>query len=77
MHHGYGYQPGFGHHYFPGGGGGGWLTHMIISSVVHGLIYGAIFRLLRHLSLAEIVLLVVLVIGGIYAWNRNRYNRRW
>ncbi|MGI4745293.1 MAG: hypothetical protein ACRYGI_06490 [Janthinobacterium lividum] len=75
MHHGYGYQPGFGHH-FPGGGGG-WLTHMIVSSVVHGLIYGAIFRLLRHLSLSEIVLLVVLVIGGIYVWNRNRYNRRW
>lgn len=76
MHHGYGYQPGFLHH-FPGGGGGGWLTHMIISSVVHGLIYGAIFRLLRHLSLTEIVLLVVLVIGGIYVWNQNRYNRRW
>ncbi|NPD67422.1 hypothetical protein HN018_07510 [Lichenicola cladoniae] len=75
MHHGYGYQPGFGHHNF--GGGGGWLTHMIISSVVHGLIYGAIFRLLRHLSLTEIVLLVVLVIGGIYLWNQNRYNRRW
>lgn len=75
MHHGY--QPGFGHHYFPGGGGGGWLTHMIISSVVHGLIYGAIFRLFRHLSLGEILLLVVLVIGGIYMWNRNRYNQRW
>lgn len=76
MRHGYGYQPGFGHHYFPGAGGG-WLTHMIVSSVVHGLIYGAIFRLLRHLSVVEIVLLVVLVIGGIYAWNQNRYNRRW
>lgn len=75
MHHGY--QPGFGHHYFPGGGSGGWLTHMIISSVVHGLIYGAIFRLFRHLSLGEILLLVVLVIGGIYVWNRNRYNQRW
>ena len=74
MHHGYGGASGYGMHHFQGGG---WITHMVISSVVHGLIYGMIFRVLRHLSLGEIVLLVVLVIGGLYVWNRNRTYRRW
>ena len=67
-HHGYG-----GH----GFGSGSWITHMVVSSIVHGLIYGAIFRVLRHLSLGEIVLLAVVVIWMLYAWNRNRGYRRW
>lgn len=71
MHRGYGYGM---HH---GYGGGGWIGHMVISSIIHGLIYGVIFRVLRHLSLSEIVLLAVLVIGGIYLWNRNNTVRRW
>ena len=50
---------------------------MVVSSIVHGLIYGIIFRVLRHMSLGEIVLLAVLVIGGLYLWNRNRDAQRW
>ena len=75
--HAYGYaSPGYGyHHGF--GGGGGWIGHMVVSSIVHGLIYGVIFRLLSHLSLGEMVLLAVLVIGGLYMWNRNRSYRGW
>ncbi|MCQ8277258.1 hypothetical protein NFI95_02185 [Acetobacteraceae bacterium KSS8] len=72
-HHAYG--GGYGLHH--GFGGWSWIGHMVISSIVHGLIYGMIFRLLRHLSLGEIVLLTVLVVGGLYLWNRNRTYQRW
>ena len=68
MHHAYGY-----HDY----GGGSWITHMVVSSIIHGLIYSVIFRVLRHLSLSEIILLAVVVIGLLYAWNRNRSYRGW
>ena len=50
---------------------------MVVSSIVHGLIYGVIFRLLSHLSLGEMVLLAVLVIGGLVMWNRNGRSRGW
>ncbi len=78
-HPAFGYHPAYGYHHAYGyGGGSGWITHMIISSVIHGLIYSAIFRVLRHLSLAEILVLVAIVIWAIYAWNRrNRAYRRW
>ena len=74
-HRSYGYAPSYGyHHAF---GGGSWIGHMVVSSVIHGLIYGVIFRVLSHLSLSEMVLLAVLVIGGLYVWNRDRGYRRW
>ncbi len=69
MHHAYGY-----HHAY---GGGSWITHLVVSSIIHGLIYSAIFRLVRHLSFGEIVLIAVVVIGLFYAWNRNRRTQGW
>ena len=75
MHRSYGYHPGFGLHH--GYGGGSWVGHLVVSSIIHGLIYGAIFRMLRHLSLGEIVVIAVVVIGLLYAWNRDRGVRRW
>jgi hypothetical protein len=72
LRHSYGLHPGYGY-----GHGSGWITHMIISSVIHGMIYSVIFRILSHLSLSEAVLLVVVVIALIYAANRNRGYRRW
>ncbi len=68
-------HPGFAHPGFAHGSS--WVTHMIVSSVIHGLIYSVIFRVLRHLSLGEVVLLAVVVIGLLYAGNRNRTYRRW
>ncbi len=74
--HAYGYaSPGYGYHH--GFGGGGWIGHMVVSSIVHGLVYGVIFRLLSHLGLGGTVLLAVLVIGGLVMWNRNRSYRGW
>jgi hypothetical protein len=69
-----GYYHGFGYHH---GFGGDWITHMVISSVIHAMVYEVIFRLLRHLSLGEIVCLAVAVIAVLYSWNRNRPYRRW
>jgi hypothetical protein len=70
-----GYHPGFIHH---GYGGGSWVGHMVVSSIVHGLIYGAIFRMLAHLGLGEVLLLALIVVGALYYWNRNTgYRRRW
>ena len=67
------------HHAYDYGGGSSWITHMVVSSVIHGLIYSVIFRLVRHLSLGEIVVLAAVGIWAVYAWNRNRngYYRRW
>ena len=63
--HAYGYAPpGYGyHHDF----GGGFIGHMVVSSIVHGLV--------SHLGLGGALLLAVLVIGGLSMW-RRRY-RGW
>ncbi len=63
--------------YFHGGGMVGGLTHMIVASVINGLIFGVIWRVLSHLSLPEMLLLVAVVIGGAYMWARNRDRQRW
>jgi hypothetical protein len=74
-------RPSFGYHSSSYGYhhalGGGWITHMIIASVIHAMIYSVIYRLLSHLSLGEIVCLAVAVIVLLYNWNRNRGYRRW
>ena len=76
---GYGYHPSYYAHSGYGYShalGGGWLTHMIVSSIIHAMIYSVIFRLLGHLSLGEAVVLVVVVIGVLYSLSRNNA-RRW
>jgi hypothetical protein len=83
----FGYQSGFSYGYHPGyyahsgygyshALGGGWLTHMIVSSIIHAMIYSVVFRLLAHLSLGQAVVLVVVVIAVLYSLSRNNA-RRW
>jgi hypothetical protein len=52
-----------------------WLAHTIVSAIIHGLIYGAIFHLMRDMSLGEVLLVAVLgvalVAGGWWLWNRR------
>lgn len=46
---------------------GHWLAHTIVSAVIHGLIYGAIFRIMRGMSIPEVLLVAVVgfvVVGG-------------
>lgn len=74
-----GYHPAYAAHYGYGYShalGGGWLTHVIVSSIIHGLIYSVIFRLLGHLSLGEAIVLVVVVIAVLYSLSRSNA-RRW
>jgi len=40
------------------------IVHMILSSLVHGLIYAAIFKLFHHLSLAGAIIAAA---GGVAA----------
>ena len=55
---------------------GGWLMHTIVGGVIHGLIYGAIFRLFRGMSMGEALVVAVagitLVAAGYWLWNRSR-----
>jgi hypothetical protein len=43
-----------------------WLGHVVISAVVHAVIYGAAFAVFRHMSTVDAVGLAVLVIGGLF-----------
>lgn len=54
---------------------GGWLVHTIVSALIHGLVYGAIFHLMRGMSTGEVLMVAVLGIvivgGGWWLWNRR------
>lgn len=63
-HHAY-----YGHH-----AATGWTGHMIVSSLVHGLVYGLVFKVMRSLSLPEAIVLVGLVLVTIY-WVARRRDR--
>ena len=42
------------YHHGYGGGTVDWLTHMVVSSVVHSLIYTAMFRMTHGLTLIQV-----------------------
>ncbi len=55
---------------------------MIVSSLIHGLVYGAIFKAMRHMPLSEAILVAVVGIGVIWLLSsafgsrgRRRYRR--
>jgi hypothetical protein len=54
---------------------GHWLAHTIVSALIHGFIYGAIFQLLHGMNLGEVPLVaalgVALVGGGWSLWSRR------
>ncbi len=50
----------------------GWL----VSVVLHAIIYGAVFRIMRSLTLTEVIILLVLVLGVAALWMRSR-RRFW
>ncbi|MDD2765518.1 MAG: hypothetical protein PHE83_16270 [Opitutaceae bacterium] len=53
---------------------------MIASSLIHAVIYGVVWRVMRHLTLPEDIGLAVLVIAGValFGWvGRPGYRRRW
>jgi hypothetical protein len=48
------------------------IGHMIVSSLVHGLIYGVIFKLFRGLPLSVDIGIAVLGIAAVWFFNRGR-----
>ncbi len=52
------------------------IGHMVVSSVVHGLIYDVIFKATRHLSVMQTGALAVVVIAAVWlaarAFGRKR-----
>jgi hypothetical protein len=65
------------HHYGYGGGVADWTAHVAISAVIHGLIYGLLFKVMHQLTLAQAVVLVVVVLAVIFMWGRARDRRGW
>lgn len=49
-----------------------YIGKMIISAVVHAIIYGAIWRLFRHLSTPEIVGVAILTLFVLVIMSRRR-----
>ena len=60
-----------------GGGMTDWIAHMAVSSVIHAVIYGFVFRLMGHLTLGQDAVLVAVVLGVAFAWARSRDRRGW
>lgn len=66
----------YAHHAYYHAAEGHWLAHTIVSAIIHGLIYGAIFRLMRGMGIEEVLLVAVagvaVVGGGWWLWSRYR-----
>ena len=52
------------------------LAHMIASSIVHGLIYGTIYKAIRHQSLAQTAIVTVAGIAIVWALSHLFSRRR-
>lgn len=65
------------YHHGYGGGWTDWMAHVAISSMIHALIYGVVFRLMHQLTLGEAVVLVAVVLGCLFMRGRARDRRGW
>jgi hypothetical protein len=60
------------HHHGYGGGTVDWLTHMVVSSIAHAMIFNVMFRVLHGLTLMRALVLVGIVLAIIFMWGRAR-----
>lgn len=44
------------------------IGHMLVSAIIHGLIYGLIFRIFRLIGLPGSLLFTVLIIAALWFW---------
>lgn len=65
------------YHYNYGGGWAEWLSHMAVSALVHALIYGFIFHLMRGLTLGQAAGLIAVVFAALFILARARDRRGW
>ena len=61
-----------GYHHGYGGGWTDWMANVAISSLIHAMICGLV---MRHLSLGEVIVLGVVVLGCMFMWSRARDRR--
>lgn len=52
------------------------IGHMVVSSLVHGLIYDVIFKATRHLTVLQTAILAVVVIAAVWLGSRVFGRRR-
>lgn len=54
-----------------------WMAHRVVSAVIHSIIYGFVFKLMRQMSPGEAAVLVVVVLAVLFMWGRSRDRRGW
>ena len=54
-----------------------WIAHRVVSAVIHAVIYGAVFKLMRQMTTGEAIILAAVVIGRLLMWSRSRDRRGW
>ena len=52
------------------------ISHMILSALIHGLVYGLIFKAFRGLPLGAVALITIAGVGGIWLLSLFRRSRR-
>ncbi|MGI4940546.1 MAG: hypothetical protein ACRYHQ_08290 [Janthinobacterium lividum] len=50
---------------------------MAVSSLIHAVVYGFVFRLMYHFTLEQDALLVIAVLGVWYLWARSSDRCSW
>jgi len=60
-----------------GGDWSDWIAHRVVSAVIHAVIYGAVFKLLRQMTLTEALVIAGVVILVVFAFGRSRDRRSW
>ncbi len=53
------------------------MGHRATLTVIHAVIYGFVFRLMGHLTLAQDALVVCVVLAVALMWGRARDRRGW
>lgn len=52
--------------------GMGWFETQVVNSLIHGVVYGLIFKLFHGLGLVPSLILGALLLGGAYWFYRNK-----
>jgi hypothetical protein len=73
--YGYGHSYSYAHNY--GGRWSDWIPHVVLSSVIHAVVYRFVFQLMHRMTLGEVALVAVVVVPGLIVWMRSRDRRRW
>ena len=54
-----------------------WIAHRAVSAVIHAVIYGAVFKLMRQMTTGEAIIVAVVVVAALFMWAKSRDRRGW